>query len=327
MRFGFLLPTYTFPDLDAERAQRVKTFARRAEALGFDSIWAPEHFVVAPGLYGVAWLDTLTVLTYAAAVTERVKIGPAILIAPLHQPVALAKQVATLQLLTGGRFVLGFGSGWDAHEFAALGIPLKERGGRTDETIALLRRLLTERDVTHAGRYFQLDRVTVDPLLDRFPELWIAGGGKVTTSLSPDQPFITEPVLRRILGADAWMARAAGNDGMIRHDMATIRAYLERHGRDPASLHYSHLNFYHLAESRDRAAALAEQRPKIERVMGSHRPYEHLQQCYLLGTTDEIITRLRALAESGLDSMIVGPLDYALDQLERFAAEVMPHVS
>jgi probable F420-dependent oxidoreductase len=325
MEFGFMLPTFSWPELDLKAVATIKDFARRAEELGFTSVWAPEHFIVAPGLYGTSWLSSLTVLAYVAAVTERVTIGPDILIAPLRNPIILAKELVTLQYLSQGRFALGIGVGWDDHEFTSIGVPLKERGGRTDEMIAALRRLLTERDVSFHGKYYNFDNVTIDPLLDRFPELWVAGGSKIPTSLSPDKPYITEPVLRRILGADAWMARAAGNDEMIRGDIAQIRSYLDSHGRDPASLHYSHVNFFHLARSRDRAEALREQEPKIFRVMGSHRPIEHLQQCYFIGPTDEIIERIAGLGEAGLDSIIIGPLDYEIEQLERFAAEVMPH--
>lgn len=325
LEFGLVLPTFSWPELDLATVAKIKDIARRAEELGFTSLWTAEHFVVAPGLYGTSWLSSLTVLAYVAAVTDRIKIGPGILIAPLRNPIVLAKEIATLAYLSQGRFALGIGTGWDDHEFTSIGVPLKERGGRTDEMIAALRRLLTERDVSFHGKYYSFENVTVDPVLDRFPELWIAGGAKIPTALSPDKPAITQPVLRRLLGADAWMARAAGNDEMIRGDMAQIRDYLEAHGRDPASLHYSHVNFFHLARSRDRAEALREQQPKIFRVMGSHRPIEHLQQCYFLGTTDEIVQRIAGLSEAGLDSIVVGPLDYDLEQLERFASEVMPH--
>jgi probable F420-dependent oxidoreductase len=325
MQFGLGLPTYAWPDLDLARVDKLKTIVQRAEAVGFDMLWTFEHFVVAPGLYGVSFLSSLTVLSYVAAVTERIRIGPGILIAPLRNPVVLAKEIATLQYLARGRFVLGIGAGWDAHEFEAIGVPLKERGGRTDEMLAALRRLLTEPRVSFRGRYYRFEDVTIEPVLERFPELWIGGGSKLSTSLSPDKSYIAESILRRILAADGWMARGSGDDEMVERDVAEIRRYLAAHGRDPDSLHYSHLNFYWLSSAKDREAALREQRPKIELVMGAHRSFEHLQQCYFLGTTAEIVERIARLRDAGLDSIVVAPLDYDVEQVERFAEEVMPH--
>lgn len=325
MKFGTVLPSFSWPGLDMKTARSIKDTARRAEELGYESLWAVEHFVVAPGLYGVSWLSSLTVLAYAAAVTEKAKIGTGIIQLPLRNPIILAKELATLQYLSEGRFVLGVGTGWDDHEFRSIGVPLKERGSRTDEMIEVLRRLLTESDVTHDGRHYSFENITIDPVLDEFPELWVAGGGKMATSLSPDAPTITEPVLKRILGADAWLARASGNDDIVQADVRTIRRYLSDHDRDPDDLHYAHLNVFHLSDKPTDEAALAEQRPFIERMMGTHRSIEHLTQCYFVGSTQRTIDRIGALKEEGIETLIISPMSYDVEQLEWFAEEVIPH--
>src|SRR6185369_17412248 len=105
-----------------------------------------------------------------------------------------------------------------------------ERGRRTDEMLAALRRLLTERDVSYAGRYYRFEHVTIEPLLPRVPELWVGGGSKIQTSLSPDKPYVAPAVLARIAGADGWLARAAGNQQMVKDDVQAIRDHLVKNG-------------------------------------------------------------------------------------------------
>jgi len=323
MRFGVYLPTFAGRDLGFDQAARVKAFARKAEDLGFDALWVAEHFLEAPGLYGTVWMSPLLCLAHAASVTTRIRLATGLLILPYYHPVTLAREIQTLWHLSGGRFVLGVGPGWDQHEFETLGMKLPERGRRTDEMVAALRRLLTERDVSFAGRHYQFDHVTIEPLLPRVPDLWVGGGSKIQTSLSPDKPYIAPAVLARIAGADGWLARAAGSQQMVKDDVRAIRDHLTKIGRDPDSLRYGHLNFTHLVDTTDREKAFSLQRPVFERVMGTHRTFENLQQSYFLGTTPEIVARIRDLESAGIQDMVLATCDYDLEQLERFASEIV----
>src|SRR4029450_5712879 len=223
--------------------------------------------------------------------------------------------IQSLWHLSGGRLVLGVGPGWDQHEFETLGMKLSERGRRTDEMIAALRRLLSERDVSVAGRYYQFEHATIEPRLSRFPELWVGGGPKTQTSLAPDKPYIAATVLARIAAADGWLARGAGSQQMVKDDVRAIRDYLASHGRDPDMLRYGHLNFAHLVDAPARDEALGLQRPVFERVMGTHRTFENLQQSYFLGTTREIVERIRDLEAAGIQDMVLATCDYDLEQL------------
>jgi probable F420-dependent oxidoreductase len=120
------------------------TLARTAEKLGFTSVWTSEHLVAPPDLfdpYGDT-LDSLTTLSYVAAATERVRLGTSVLILPLHEPVLLAKQAATLHALSGGRLQLGVGVGWLSEEFGLLGADFERRGDVMDRHLAVLRHLL-----------------------------------------------------------------------------------------------------------------------------------------------------------------------------------------
>jgi alkanesulfonate monooxygenase SsuD/methylene tetrahydromethanopterin reductase-like flavin-dependent oxidoreductase (luciferase family) len=130
-------------------------------------------------------------------------------------------------------------------------------------------------------------------------------------------------VLARITGADGWLARGAGTQRMVKDDVRVIRDYLAKLGRDPASLRYGHLNFLHLVDTTDREKALQLQRPVFERVMGRHRTFENLQQSYFLGTTREIVERIRDLEDAGIQDMVLATCDYDLEQLERFASEIV----
>src|SRR3989441_60048 len=145
--------------------------------------------------------------------------------------------------------------------------------------------------------------------------------------LAREKPYVAPAVLARIAGADGWLARAAGNQQMVKDDVRAIRDYCVKVGRDPNSLRYGHLNFVHLVDTPDREEALRLQRPIFERVMGTHRTFENLQQSYFLGTTREIVERVRDLEAAGVQDMVLATCDDDLTQLERFASEIAAAVS
>lgn len=120
------------------------TLARAAESLGLASLWTSEHIVVPPQMFDPFGdtLDSLTTLGYVAAATERVRLGTSVLILPLHEPVLLAKQAATLHALSGGRLQLGVGVGWIAEEFGLMGADFERRGEVADRHLSVLRHLL-----------------------------------------------------------------------------------------------------------------------------------------------------------------------------------------
>lgn len=326
MRFGAALPSYSFADLDYAKAARVRDFAQRAEALGYESLWVIEHLLTARGLYGTAWLSPLETASFAAGCTGRIKIATGILIAALRNPAFLAKDIASLQFLAGGRFELGIGVGWDAHEFEVAGVPLRERGRRTDEMLGIFDELWSGKPVTHAGRYYSFSDVQIDPPLPEPPFLWVAGGSKMKTELSPDPETMAPTVLERICTrADGWLARAAGSTDSVVADRALIQNRLGELGRPPDSVTFGHLNFVHIVPTDDEATALRVQRPLIERITGTHRSFEHLQTCYFLGTPRRIRDRIAELRNAGLEFLVLTPLEYDVEQLDLWQEEVVRH--
>src|ERR1700758_199999 len=155
----------------------IRRAAIQAEELGFADVWVSEHIIIPKGApyppSPIFWDPVLT-LTWAAAYTQRVKLGTSVLVLPMRHPLPLAKELATLQNLSGGRFILGAGVGWLEGEFAALGVPFRERGRRLDEGIALMRAVWTQDPVTFHGKYIaaEIDAMTMRPLLDKPIPIW-----------------------------------------------------------------------------------------------------------------------------------------------------------
>jgi probable F420-dependent oxidoreductase len=326
MRFGLMLPSYSFADADYTRIARLRDFAVRAETVGYESLWVVDHLLTARGLYGTAWLSPMETLAFVAGCTTRIKIATGILIVALRNPVFTAKEIASLQFLSGGRFELGIGTGWDANEFAVAGVPLGERGRRTDEILDIFERLWTGEEVSHKGRYYSFEKAAIDPPLPARPFLWVAGGARTPTALSPDPATIAPSVLDRICRrADGWLARASGSNQGVLDDWKVIMRRLDEIGRPRSSLVFGHLNFVHVVPTDDEAAALREQRPLFERVMGTHRSFDHLRHSYLLGTPAQIRARLAELAEAGLEYLVLSPLDYQPEQLDLWEEEIIRH--
>jgi probable F420-dependent oxidoreductase len=236
VRLGVSLPTV---GLDHDR-EFLLPVAREADRLGFDSVWAADHVVLSHERRseypygrsktelamepGIQWLDPLGVLSLAASVTERVKLGTSVLVLPYRNPVLLAHQTASLDVLSGGRLILGVGTGWMREEFDALGVPPEERGARTDEGIEVMRTLWRDDPASFSGRFSSFENVVlaITPRSEGGPPVWIGGD--------------TDPALRRTLRhGDGWHGFE-----IFPEDMPDIRARLERLGeevgRDPAEL-------------------------------------------------------------------------------------------
>jgi probable F420-dependent oxidoreductase len=189
VRVGVYLPILSAASRDA-----ILTYARVAESLGFDSLWTNSHIAV-PVTFGPgypysddhrppwnatsSWLDAMTTLSFVAAATERVRIGVAVVPLITTDPLTLAKQAATIDVLSNGRFELGIGAGWLAEEGRALGHPTDRRTARMEETIAILRKAWDQPTFEHRGRFWDLPPVGINPKPRQGAALplWIGGHG------------------------------------------------------------------------------------------------------------------------------------------------------
>jgi alkanesulfonate monooxygenase SsuD/methylene tetrahydromethanopterin reductase-like flavin-dependent oxidoreductase (luciferase family) len=144
--------------------------------------------------------------------------------------------------------------------------------------------------------------------------------------LSPDPETIAPTVLERICRkADGWLARAAGSNQTVIEDWTAITRRLDEIGRARDSLIFGHLNFIHVVPTDDQAAAYREQQPAFEKVMGTHRSFEHLVHSYLLGTSQQMRERIEELAAAGMQYLVLSPVVYDIDQLNLIETEILRH--
>ena len=237
MEIGVIFPqTEIEPDPAA-----VRDFAQAAEQLGFAHIFVADHVLGAdPAFHDHPSLgsyshesvvhESMTLLGYLAAVTQRVGLVTGILILPQRQTVLVAKQAAEVDVLSGGRLRLGIGVGWNQVEFQALGQEFHNRGRRCAEQIAVMRALWTEEVVDFHGRWHDITHAGLNPLPVQRPiPIWIGGG-------SSSDARLAEVVLRRIASlGDGWCPNVT-TDEAGRATVDRVRRYVAEAGRDPASL-------------------------------------------------------------------------------------------
>lgn len=321
VRFGVFLPSFLTGDHPDAHAGAIRAFANRAEELGFDSLWITDHLVTAHRFYRVSWLDALTTLSHVAAITERVRLGTSILILPTRQPTVLAKEIATLQYLSGGRYVFGIGTGWFGPEFAACGVKKSERGGRTDEVLDATMALLGGPGARYDGRYYTLDDVTVEPHVAP-PPVWSAGGSQLAHERSPEKPAMHPNVLRRIAAADGWIARPTCPPDLIAADLELIQAARSDAGRT-GPFTVAHENFTWIEERGSEDDVTAVQQQRFGAVVSDERPWDYIDAVYMPGTVDQIQAKVQARIDAGAEYLMLHTLTPDLDQLELIARHIV----
>jgi probable F420-dependent oxidoreductase len=237
MQFAVLLPQFGPAARGTDVRERIRQVATAADRAGYHLLWTAEHHIFPPTIetpypYGGRFpypvtdpvLEVVATLSYAAALTTRVRLGSSVLVLPYRNPIVLAKELATLDVLSNGRVLVGVASGWLEEEFALLGVPFGERGARTDEYLALLRALWSEERVTFAGRWFQLDEAAFFPKPVQQPlPVWIGGASNAA--------------LRRVVRAgDGWLAAPRPTLDELAADVSRLRAIAEQAGRDPHTI-------------------------------------------------------------------------------------------
>lgn len=274
--------------------------AQRAEDLGYHSLWTYQR-LLSP--VDAAWgemyrsvLDPVVSLAYVAARTSRIRLGVAVINMPFIAPVVVAKQLATLDIVSGGRVDAGFGNGWSDEEFAATGATKQGQGRRADEFLSLLKALWTDEIVEHAGEFYQVPRMRLDPKPVQRPHPPVLLGA------------VAPPALRRAGRlCDGWVSRSRADLRKIGESVAVISAAAEEAGRDPQAL-----RFVCRGAVRRRAAGSDERAP-------------------LTGTPDQIRSDIADLAEQGITEVFldlnfdpqVGSPDAAAAESMRRADEVL----
>jgi alkanesulfonate monooxygenase len=326
MRYGLRIPSFALGPRTATLAE-MGQYLRRAEDLGFDCAVTIDHLLLTPPAYACTWLEPLTLLAALAGVTRTMRLGTMVLVLPLRNPIYFAKEWATLDLLSGGRSILGVGVGWHQEEFRLMGVPHAERGRRMEECLEILLALWSRDEVTYEGRYYRFRDLTIEPkpVQKPHPPIWIGGGTQPSEKIYGQTVRSIEPVLRRIARyADTWVPHSSATPEMVRSDWARVQAYAREYGRDPREIGRVYSNFIWVLKPGERPESAA---PRFRVFSGMDLDY--WRTYYLLGEAAEVAERISAriaALDGGVDTIVLNPLDWSLEQLELIAGEVLPRV-
>ena len=326
MRYGLRLPSFALGPKTAT-LEEMGRYLRRAEDLGFDCAVSIDHLLLTPPAYACTWLEPLALLSALAGVTRTMKLGTMVLVLPLRNPVYFAKEWATLDLLSGGRTILGIGVGWHEEEFALMNVPYRERGPRMNEAIEVVKALWAGDNVTYEGTYYRVRDLTIDPKPAQkpHPPIWIGGGTQPSEKVYAQTVTNIDPVLRRIAKyADTWVPHSSATPEMVKGDWAKVQRFAREFGRDPARIGRVYSNFVWVLKKGEKPESAI---PRFSVYSGMDLDY--WRTYYLLGEAEELAEKISAriaALDGGVDTIVLNPLDWSMDQLERIAGEVLPRV-
>jgi probable F420-dependent oxidoreductase len=284
---------------------RIRRFLERAEALGFESAWVVEQV-----LGTLPCLEPVELLSWAAALTSRIRPGTAVLLTPLRSPVHLAKSLATLDQLSGGRLDVGIGLGGNPKIYAAFGISAARRVARFNEGLRLMQALWTEPRVTFAGEFWQLENAALEPkpLQRPHPPLWVGAH-------HPDA------FRRSVAWAKGFMGAGSATTATFAKEVALLRTLLTEAGRDPGSIEIGKRVYVGVDRDRDRAG-----RRMAEYFGGFYGRSELAAEVSVWGSVDQVVAGLREVTAAGAELVMLNPVFDEVEQLEVLAAEVVPRL-
>ena len=301
----------------------------RAEELGFDSVWMEEHHSVTNHY----WPSPFTVLAGFATRTSKVLLGTDIAVAAFHHPVRLAEDVALLDIMSGGRAVLGIAIGYKPDEFALYGVELEKRGARFEEQLAIVKGLWTKDSVSFKGRYYSVEgRLEPKPMTRPHPPIWIGGWGDITlrraATLADNWiPGPTADLKRLVAGKQQFLAnrQAAGLTAPITEWPVTrdvIIAETDRQARELAEAHVM------VAYRREYAGGW--RHPFIDGSIATDLD-KLMEDRFIIGGPDQVIPKIRRFVDAyGMTHLICRtffpgmPHAHIMKELDLIAREVMP---
>jgi probable F420-dependent oxidoreductase len=323
MKVGLRLPSFALGERTASLAE-MGAYLRRAEDLGFETAMLIDHLLIAPPAYRTAWLEPVSLLSALAGVTRTIGLGTMVLVLPFRDPVAFAKEWATLDVLSGGRSILGVGVGWNEEEFAALRIPFRERGRRMNEMLEAVTALWAGDRVTYEGQFYHFHDLTLEPKPAQrpHPPIWIGGGTQPSARIYGQQVDTVTPVLRRIARyASAWVPHSSATAEMVAGDWEIVREAMIEFGRRPEEMGRVYSNFVHVLGPGERPESAA-----AKFAVYSGMDLDYWQTFYLLGEAEAVAERIRGKIEAlgGVDHLILNPLDWDPANLDVLVERVFP---
>ena len=281
--------------------RKVREFLVRAEALGFQSAWVVEQI-----LGSIQSLEPVTLLTYAAACTERLRLGSAVLLTALRSPVHLAKSLATLDHLSGGRLTVGVGLGGNPRIYPAFGLSAARRAERFAEGLRLMKRLWTEERVTFEGEFFRLNNLPQEPkpVQKPHPPLWF--GAHHPNALK-----------RAVALGDGFMGAGSLSTAKFADEVKILRGLLSEAKRDAAA--YPVAKRVYIAVDRDKSRAGARLTEWFGAFYG--RP-QMAEEVSVWGPPEECVAGLQSVVAAGARMLMLNPVFDEMEHLEIFASEI-----
>jgi probable F420-dependent oxidoreductase len=300
---GISIPqTFEQSHIDVEL---IRKFVVRAEALGYDSLWVQEQMIS-----DAAILEPVALLTYVAALTSRIRLGTAVLLTVVRNPVELAKTLATVDQLSRGRLIVGVGIGGDTTPHEIFGVPRENRVRRFVEGINVMKALWTEPKATVSGDFWNFKDVPMEPKPAQKPRppLWFGAR--------------TEIALKRAARiGDGWMGPGSSSSAEFVQHMEWIRRLLDEAKRDPATFSISKRVYIAVDDDRDRA----EQR--LRKWFGARYKFPDMApRVSIYGGRAECIDKLGALVRARAQQLLLDPVYDHVEQMELLAAEVVPAI-
>jgi probable F420-dependent oxidoreductase len=282
----------------------IQQFVQKAETLGYESLWVQESIV---GLAPV--LEPLSLLTYAAALTSRLRLGTSVMLTVLRNPVQLAKLVASIDQLSQGRLTVGIGIGGHVPE-SIFGLPSGQRVRRFVEGIQVMKALWTQPRAQVSGTFWQFQNVAMEPkpVQKPHPPIWF--GARQAPALQ-----------RAVRHGDGWMGAGSSSTADFLEQYGLLRRFLDEAKRDPATFAVS--KRVYLAVDNDRSRA---ERRLREWFGMRYRSADMGSQCGIWGSTAECTEKLGAIVRAGAHHLLLNPMFDDLEHLELLAQEVMPHL-
>jgi F420-dependent oxidoreductase-like protein len=319
LRFGVFVPQgwkleYT-GWAPADAWARSVDIAVLAEELGYDHIWVYDHVESVPRREPTSVFEPYTMLSALSQRTDRVKLGQLVTCAGYRNPGVLAKQAACLDVMSGGRLILGIGAGWYHEEYASYGFrfpPASERLAILDETLQAIRRLWTEETVTFDGHHVHFDGAFCDPKpLQQLPAVWVGGGGERKT-------------LRiAALHADATNWQVGIEDFVRKSEI--LAQHCEEVGRPFDEITRTHGPDCRIFDSDAETRAWCAE-PDGGSLWGRTPADEYLRE-NLVGTVEQVTEKTQAFVDAGCKEFVLWMRDYPSDEsVRRFIGEVVPNL-
>jgi probable F420-dependent oxidoreductase len=303
--FAISIPQHV-PD-GAFEPEGLTSYLARAEALGFESAWVQEQV-----LGSIPHVAPIELMTFAAACTRHIRLGCAVFVLPLYSPVHLAKSLSSLDQLSRGRLEVGVGTGGKFRMFSAFGVDGDTFVARFVEELQLMKALWTEPEVTFDGRFWELRGAAMEPkpFQKPYPPIWFGANHPAA-------------VRRAVTHGDGFFGAGSQTTAAFAEQVGVVNAALDGAGRDPGRFRIAQRVYIAVDDDRTRAhdrigAAL--------QALYAFFDLPDMTPVAVYGPPEECVQGLRAVAAAGAELILLNPLFDEAEQMERLAAEVVPHV-